>query len=265
LSRRIVALMTILAALPLAACGNRAPAVASQPSVSAASTSEPSSTGTPPTTVSTTTPAPTVSPAARRRTAIARLRPTIVQRPIPFGPRRKAEMAAYSLRHYGRASWRLTHPSVIVEHYTVTATLAVAYDLFATDVPDAELQELPGTCAHFLIDRDGTIVQLVPLAIRCRHTVGLNDAAIGIEHVGLRDADVLDRPAVLRASLRLTRWLRCRFAIGVRDVIGHAESLTSPKHHERAARLRTQTHADMQPAAMRRYRALIARRPCPAS
>ena len=36
-----------------------------------------------------------------------------------------------------------------------------------------------------MIDRDGTIYQLVPLAIMCRHTVGLNYTAIGIEHVGI--------------------------------------------------------------------------------
>ena len=35
-------------------------------------------------------------------------RPHIVQKPIPFPNARKAETAAYSLRHYGRASWRLT-------------------------------------------------------------------------------------------------------------------------------------------------------------
>ena len=31
-------------------------------------------------------------------------RPAIVQKPIPFGPQRRAEMAAYSKRHYGTAS-----------------------------------------------------------------------------------------------------------------------------------------------------------------
>ncbi len=31
-------------------------------------------------------------------------RPAIVQKPIPFGPQRRAEMAAYSKRHYGTAA-----------------------------------------------------------------------------------------------------------------------------------------------------------------
>ena len=42
-----------------------------------------------------------------------------------------------------------------------------------------------------MIDTDGTIYQLVPLTIMCRHTVGLNDTAIGIEHVGRSDGEVL--------------------------------------------------------------------------
>jgi N-acetylmuramoyl-L-alanine amidase len=100
-------------------------------------------------------------------------------------------------------------------------------------------------------------VQMVPLAIMCRHTVGLNHTSIGIEHVGYRDADVLGNPRQLRASLRLTRWLRCRFGIAVGDVIGHNESLGSRFHRERVARLRRQTHGDFVAASMRRYRARV--------
>jgi hypothetical protein len=97
----------------------------------------------------------------------------------------------------------------------------------------------------------------------CRHTVGLNYTAIGIEHVGYRDADVLGNPRQMRASLRLTRWLRCRFGIALRNVIGHNESLSSPYHREDVAALRHQTHGDWVPASMRRYRARLSRLPCP--
>jgi N-acetylmuramoyl-L-alanine amidase len=172
------------------------------------------------------------------------------------------ETAAYSARHYGRRTARLRHPHVIVEHYTANTSFTATFNTFAADVPDAELHELPGTCAHFVIDRSGRIHQLVPLRLRCRHTVGLNWTAIGIEHVGTSDADVLDRPRVLRAALWLTNRLRCRYGIRVRDVIGHAESLSSPYHHERVARLRRQTHADMSHGAMVRYRRKLAARTC---
>lgn len=58
----------------------------------------------------------------------------------------------------------------------------------------------------------------------------------------------------LRASLRLTRYLRCRFRIKPGNVIGHAESLSSPCHRERIAGLRRQTHGDRSHRSMRVYR-----------
>jgi beta-N-acetylhexosaminidase len=190
--------------------------------------------------------------------ALAAPQPAIVWRPIPFGAERKAETAAYARRHYGIDDFHLRHPHVIVEHYTVTATFQQAFDTFAPDVPDSELHELPGTCAHFVVDRDGTIYQLVRLSLMCRHTVGLNYTAIGIEHVGFSDGQILGDRRQLAASLKLTRWLRCRYGIAVKDVIGHSESLSSPYHRERVARLRTQTHGDWTHADMRTYRRRLA-------
>ena len=184
-------------------------------------------------------------------------RPAIVQKPIPFGPQRRAEMAAYSKRHYGTAEWRLTNPKVIVEHYTVSDTFASAYNTFAPDHADSELHELPGTCTHFVIDKDGTIYQLVPLTIRCRHTVGLNYTAIGIEHVGRSAAGVLGDRQQIAASIKLTHWLMARFHIGRKNVIGHAESLSSPYHHELVPALRTQTHGDWTAGEMVSYRKLL--------
>jgi beta-N-acetylhexosaminidase len=184
-------------------------------------------------------------------------RPAIVQKPIPFGAARRAETAAYARRHYGLDTWRLVRPNVIVEHYTATTTFSPVWNTFANDAPDPELHELPGTCAHFVIDTDGTIYQLVPLSTMCRHTVGLNWTAIGIEHVGTSDAAILDNPRQLRSSLRLTAWLMGRYGIQLRNVIGHAESLTSPYHRERYAPWRCQTHGDWSHADMQTYRARL--------
>jgi N-acetylmuramoyl-L-alanine amidase len=192
--------------------------------------------------------------------------PPIVRQYIPFGARRKREMAAYARRHYGIDSYRLTAPKVIVEHIAVAGSTASVRATFAPDRPDPELHELPGTCSHYVVGATGTVVALVPLSLMCRHTVGLNYTAVGIEHVGFRDGDVLGRPRELAASLALTQWLRCRFRISVANVIGHNESLTSPYHRERVARLRTQTHGDWVHASMVRYRAKLRRLgPCPPS
>jgi N-acetyl-anhydromuramyl-L-alanine amidase AmpD len=181
-------------------------------------------------------------------------KPPITRRLIPFSPKRKRQMAAYSERHYGEHAWRLRHPQVIVEHWAESGSAASVYNTFAPDRPDPELHELPNVCAHFVISGSGTIYQLVPLSIRCRHTVGLNWTAIGIEHTGFSDAEVLGDHRQMHASLSLTRYLRCRFHIALRNVIGHAESLSSPFHRERVRSLRTQTHGDWRHSAMRTYR-----------
>jgi hypothetical protein len=195
--------------------------------------------------------APSSRPAAH---ADAVPKPPIVRRLIPFPPRRKRQMAAYSERHYGEHVWRLRHPQVIVEHWAESSSASSVYNTFAPDTPDPELHELPNVCAHFVVSGSGKIIQLVPLSIRCRHTVGLNWTAIGIEHTGFSDAEVLGDHAEMHASLELTRYLQCRFQIKLRNVIGHNESLSSPFHRERVASLRSQTHGDWRHSSMQIYR-----------
>ena len=190
--------------------------------------------------------------------------PAIVERHIPMPAKRKREMRAYSKRHYGKARLKLA-PKVIVEHIAVAPTAQSVINAFAPDHPDPELHELPNVCSHYLISENGKILELVSPRIRCRHTVGLNHVAIGIEHVGYTDDDVLDNRKRLRASLRLTTYLRCTYGIAIRNVIGHNESLSSPYHRERVKRLRTQTHGDWSETSMRTYRRRLARRACEAA
>ena len=171
--------------------------------------------------------------------------------PIPFPQKRKNEMAAYSKRHYGDNTYVLSAPKVIVEHVAVAPSLQSIFNIFAPDHPDPELHELPNVCSHFAVGPTGKIWQFVPLNIRCRHTVGLNYTAIGIEHVGFSDADILGRPPQLKASLGLTHYLMCRFGISI-NVIGHNESLSSPYHKELVPALKNQTHGDWKHASMPR-------------
>lgn len=184
-------------------------------------------------------------------------KPHVIWKPIPYGPARRAQMAAYAKKHYDMNTWVL-HPRAIVEHVTATDSFSSVWNTFAADSPDPELHELPGDCAHFVIDRDGTIYQLVPLNVMCRHTVGLNWAAIGIEHVGLSDSEVMHDAEQMRSSLALTAWLMWKYHVPLANVIGHAESLTSPLHKELYAPWRCQTHADWQHADMVVYRARLA-------
>jgi beta-N-acetylhexosaminidase len=179
-------------------------------------------------------------------------KPPVTWKAIPFGAKRKAEMAAYSKRHYGKRTWHLRHPKVIVEHYTDGTTFSGAWNTFAAN--SRHNGELPGTCAHFIVDRDGTIYQLVPLGVRCRHAIGMNWTAFGIEHVGTSDKMVLGDHAQMRSSMRLTLWLMHTYGITIGNVIGHAETLQSPYHHELYPSWRCLTHADFPHWAMHKYR-----------
>jgi N-acetylmuramoyl-L-alanine amidase len=189
----------------------------------------------------------------------AATKPTIHKKLIPYPQRRKREMAAYSKHHYGQYKWRLANPKLIVEHYAAAGSISAIYNTFAPDRPDVEFHQLPGVCAHFAVSATGGIYKFAPISIRCRHVVGLNHVAVGIEHVGFSDQDILGRPAQLNASLRLTQWLRCRLGLPINQVIGHNESLSSPFYKELDPRFKGQTHGDWNHSDMQTYRADLAK------
>jgi beta-N-acetylhexosaminidase len=200
-------------------------------------------------------------PMAKRAAAasgVDALRPAMTRKLIPFPQKRLRQTARYSERHYGQRTWKLSHPRVIVEHYTDGPTMTSAWWTMANNTKN--LGESPGVCAHFIVDKDGTIYRVVPTTIRCRHTIGLNQTAIGIEHVGYSSASVFGHDAQRRASFRLTLWLMAKHDIAVRNVIGHGESLYSPLRYERYKSWRCNTHVDFSRHAMKRYRHAIRQR-----
>jgi N-acetyl-anhydromuramyl-L-alanine amidase AmpD len=185
----------------------------------------------------------------------------IVPQMIPLSSRRLAETAAYAKRHYGVATYRL-HPRLIVLHFTASGagTESGVHSLFASDVPNGG--ELPGVCAHFVVDQDGTIYQQAPLDVICRNAIGVNDHAIGIEMVQetgssshWADQQILHRPAQIHAVLALVRWLRSRFHIPLADVIGHSMANDSPFFHDLEGW--RNDHTDWQVEDVRQLRALL--------
>ena len=154
-------------------------------------------------------------------------KPPIKSDPISYGAERKHQMAGYSNRHYGSREWRLVDPDVIVLHFTASGSYDSAWSTFDSNAPN--LGEPPGVCAHYVVKQSGTIAELVPPSVRCRHTIGLNHRAIGIEMVQetgpgshWADQQILDRRPQVGAVLKLVRWLQSRYGIATRDVIGHA-------------------------------------------
>ncbi len=211
--------ITITAALALALCASliAAVAIASASGAGASSTS--------------------ASAAAARSVAP---RPPITQKYVAFGARRKAETAAYNKRHYGQNTYVLSNPHVVVLHFTAGSNWMSAWNTFNADSKYQStpgLWEYPGTSAHFIVCKDGTIIQCLPLNLRGRHAIGMNWTAIGIEIVQevpsgksghWADQQILKRPKQIDAALKLVRYLQGRFKIKTSNVIGHAMANSSP-------------------------------------
>ncbi len=183
----------------------------------------------------------------------------VVDSLIPFSDARTQEMAQYSLRHYGVASSVLT-PTMIVLHYTAGTSWEGARNTFAADVRN--LGELPGTCAHYVVDPDGTVHALVPTTVRCRHTIGLNDQAIGIEVVqparpgpGQADREILARAPQREALLALVRQLMGQYHLAPADIIGHAIANTDPRFHDLAGW--RNDHVDWPAGPVAQFRSLL--------
>jgi N-acetylmuramoyl-L-alanine amidase len=170
--------------------------------------------------------------------AAAAAKPRIHDDAISYGAHRRAQMAAYSQRHYGDREHRLTNPQVIVLHFTATDSYDAVWSTFDSNAPN--MGESPGVCSHYVIEQNGTINELVPPRLRCRHTIGLNYTAIGIEMVQATgqgshwaDQQILARGPQIRAALGLVRWLQRRYEIPTGEVIGHAMANDDPHFKDR--------------------------------
>ena len=114
---------------------------------------------------------------------------------------------------------------MVVVHWTVIPTLEQTFAAFdPAELPAARDGIRSGgqlnVSSQFVIDRDGTIYQLLPETYMARHTIGLNYTAIGIENI----ADGNDLPmtdAQLSANARLIRYLAGKYPIEF--VLGHSE------------------------------------------
>lgn len=76
--------------------------------------------------------------------------------------------------------------------------------------------------AHFLVDRDGTIYQLMPDNWLARHTIGLNHLALGVENIGGPRHPLTEQQ--LEANAWLVRRLVSKYP-AIRFLIGHHEYL----------------------------------------
>ena len=147
------------------------------------------------------------------------------QKPIQFDSTRTALSMQYLYERYGiKQDAPTITPKMVVVHWTAVPTFEQTFKVFEPPTlrgsrPDIKEAGALNVSAHYLVDRDGSIAQLLPDTIMARHVIGLNHCAIGIENVGSDTRRLTD--AQLRANTWLIRRLKERYSIEY--LIGHYE------------------------------------------
>ena len=104
----------------------------------------------------------------------------------------------------------------------------VRIDMIVVHCTEASLQSTirtfqnPGgrqVSAHYVIDRNGDIYQMVADSERANHCKGANQNSIGIEHVGTEQQALA--PEQSDASAALLRWLIEQYDVPRRRIFGH--------------------------------------------
>jgi N-acetyl-anhydromuramyl-L-alanine amidase AmpD len=151
--------------------------------------------------------------------------PQATQVPV-FDAERLRLTELYSATHYGIRSYHLEQPQMIVVHYTAIPTLKESQRFFKPSHLDPSSRaDIAGggelnVAAHYLVDRNGALYQLAPEDILCRHTIGFNNRAIGIENVAANAGSLTERQAQATAGL-ISRIVKRH--PGIRYLIGHHE------------------------------------------
>lgn len=101
----------------------------------------------------------------------------------------------------------------IVIHYTTSRNIEGTISHFKHGSPEVS--------AHYIVGRDGELVQMVPDAERAWHAgkSDMNARSIGIEHVAAAGDAIT--PEQARTSLALIRWLMQEYGISIDHVIPH--------------------------------------------
>ena len=187
----------------------------------------------------------------------------VVKKPIVFDGQRRQLSLQYLKDRYGILQNEPTiEPKMVVVHWTVIPTMEATFDAFDPSVLPGARREISSAGAlnvssQYLVDRDGTIYQLLPETTMARHTIGLNHAAIGIENVG----DGEDLPltdAQLASNVSIIRYLSGKYDLEY--LIGHYEYTRFEGHalwKEKDATYRTEK-TDPGERFMRRLRNRVA-------
>lgn len=153
---------------------------------------------------------------------------TIIQKPINFNQERIRLTQEYRLKHYGiKDQSIIIIPKMIILHWTARDTLRESFSELYSPYLSSERSDILqasklNTSSQYLVDRDGTIYQLMPDNWMARHVIGLNNIAIGIENVGGENNAANLTPEQVKANIYLIRYLKQKYP-SIQYLIGHYE------------------------------------------
>jgi len=106
----------------------------------------------------------------------------------------------------------------IVLHYTTSRSVEGSISWFKN--PASQVS------AHYIVDRDGKIYQLVQDSAKAWHCYGFNTTSIGIEHVASNGDRLTSEQE--HSSSALIRWLAAEYKISLERIYGHSWNPEKP-------------------------------------
>ena len=142
----------------------------------------------------------------------------IKDKPVIFSEYKMQLIKEYSNKHYGE-NYSQIIPQAVVLHWTASNEMASAFNWFNRE----EYENEPGTlnvCSHYIVDRDGSIYQLMPETMMARHSIGYNWCSIGIENVGGENHIENLTQEQVEANVKLISYLKNKYP-SIKYVWGH--------------------------------------------
>lgn len=152
----------------------------------------------------------------------------VKQTPIEFGDVRVELTKKYIKAHYNLEVKDIKIvPKIVVVHHTAIDDYSASLSRFTSqtlpsDRPEIQNAGAVNVSAHFMVERDGTVHQLMPLDYMARHVIGLNYNSIGIENVGGENSKDNLTAEQLASNVELIKELKQKFET-IEYVIGHYE------------------------------------------
>ena len=152
----------------------------------------------------------------------------IIQKPIVFDKTHQILTLKYIKNHYGIETNATTIvPKIVVIHHTASNSFTTSFNRFLSPTLPSDRADIANASslnvsAHYLVDTNGTIYQLMDDNIMARHVIGLNYSAIGIENVGGANFNDNLTQAQLNANIALIKHLQKKYPT-ISYLIGHYE------------------------------------------